>query len=210
MTLPPPAADAAAPDPSTGWPAATGADPGAPERELLARIAAGDRRALEALYRANAGWLTARLARRCADPELVDSALQDTFVAVWRGASGYRGQGDVGAWLWGIAVRRLVDQTRRRKPVPLDPATAATAGRPAFGGGPTADASAESEVLAAHLGGELGDAFHRLEPDLQAVLLVTAVDGLSTREAGLLLGIPQGTVKTRLARARARLQEGWT
>jgi RNA polymerase sigma-70 factor, ECF subfamily len=53
----------------------------------------------------------------------------------------------------------------------------------------------------------LGPAIRNLHPDLQTVLIVTAIDGLSTKEAGHLLGVPQGTVKTRLMRARQQLQE---
>lgn len=183
------------------------------ERALVAGIAAGDRHALELLYAQNAGWLAVRLQRRCADRELVDTALQDTFVVVWQKAGSYAGTGDVGAWLWGIAVRKLIDQMRRRRPAPLDPSTIPGAGAPAFGGGAAggpgamSDPSAEAEVFAAHVGGALGDAFRRLDPDLQAVLLATAVDGLTTKEAATLLAIPQGTVKTRLARARAQMQE---
>ena len=91
------------------------------DRALLARVAAGDRSALEQLYRSHAGWITARLMGRCADAEIVDLAVQDTFVAVWnKGAGNDRGTGEVAAWLWGIAARRLIDQLRKRRPTPSD------------------------------------------------------------------------------------------
>jgi len=177
-----------------------------PDAALLTGIAAGDREALAELYRRHAGWLTLRLQRRCADPEQVDVALQDTFLAVWRAPQSYRGDGAVGAWLWGIAVRRLVDQLRRRRPVPVDPSILATPG--AVGTGPAASVpSAENGALDGTLaGGDLGDAFAYLAPELRAVLVATAIDGLSTKEAAVLLGIPHGTVKTRLSRARAQLR----
>ena len=57
-----------------------------PDAALLRQVADGDRRALEQLYARHAGWLLIRLGRRCADPGLVDEVVQDTFVAVWRGA----------------------------------------------------------------------------------------------------------------------------
>jgi RNA polymerase sigma-70 factor (ECF subfamily) len=55
--------------------------------------------------------------------------------------------------------------------------------------------------------GELGPALDRLSPELRAVVRATVLDGLTTREAGRLLGIPSGTVKTRMMRARAQLRE---
>ncbi len=76
---------------------------------VVAAIAAGDRRALETLYHRHARMLMVRLHRRCGDPELVDTALQDTFLAVWRSAGTYRDAGgEVGAWLWTIALRKLI------------------------------------------------------------------------------------------------------
>ena len=81
--------------------------------DVLAAIAGGDRQALRVLHDRHAPWLALRLARRCADPGVVDEALQDTFMAVWRSAGRYDGRGDVGAWIWGIAIRRLIDALRR-------------------------------------------------------------------------------------------------
>ena len=84
------------------------------DTELIAAVAAGDRDALASLYERHAPWLQIRLRRRCGDDDLVAEALQETFVAAWRGAGQWRGDGAAGAWLWGIAVRRLVDLIARR------------------------------------------------------------------------------------------------
>ena len=46
-------------------------------------------------------------------PDVVDHAVQDTFLALWREAGSYRGGGDVAAFIWGIGVRRLIDAIRR-------------------------------------------------------------------------------------------------
>lgn len=172
------------------------------DRALLARVAADDRAALEVLYRRHAGWLTARLQARCGDPDLTDIAVQDTFLAVWRTAKKYRGDGDVGAWLWGIAIRRLIDQLRKTRAVPLDPSVIAH----------RADefASFDDEIFMDGTHGDLGTAMAALPADLRAVLVATAIDGLSTKEAARLLGVPQGTVKTRMMRARHTLQEALT
>ena len=170
---------------------------------LVARIADGDRVALEMLYRRHAAWLTARLQSRCGDPDLTDIAVQDTFLAVWKSAKKYRGEGDVGAWIWGIGIRRLIDLLRKRKATPIDPAFIAAHGT----GTPPTQPAADEVVLADGSHGDLGGAMRKLPADLQAVLVATAIDGLSTKEAAELLGVPQGTVKTRLMRARQQLQE---
>lgn len=174
---------------------------GSPQDADLARaVAAGDRSALEALYARHAPWLLLRLQRRCADPGLVDEVLQDTFVAVWRDAGRWRGEGQLGAWLWGIAVRRLVDGLRRRPPERVVEATQMAAGFSHV-------ESAEDLVLVGVEYGDLGGALDRLSPELRAVVEATVLDGLTTKEAGQLLGIPTGTVKTRMMRARKQLRE---
>ncbi|MER5829178.1 sigma factor-like helix-turn-helix DNA-binding protein, partial [Streptomyces mirabilis] len=69
------------------------------------------------------------------------------------------------------------------------------------------EASAEERVLAGVEHGDLAGALIRLSPELRAVLQATVIDGLTTREAAVLLGIPPGTVKTRALRARKQLRE---
>ena len=68
-------------------------------------------------------------------------------------------------------------------------------------------AEEEVEVLLGVEYGDLGGAVNRLSPELLAVVQATLLDDLTTKEAGRLLGIPQGTVKTRMMRARAQLRE---
>ncbi len=80
---------------------------------MLRGVARGDEGALAALYDRHAGWLTVRLTRRCALADVVDHAVQDTFLALWREAGAYRGGGDVAAFIWGIGIRRLIDAIRR-------------------------------------------------------------------------------------------------
>ena len=168
------------------------------DRDLLVAIGDADRGAFMELYGRHAPWLTVRLTRRCGDADVVDQALQDTFVAVWRKPASYRGSGEVPAWLWGIAVRRLVDQLRRRS------ALVYASGREAL------VVSAEDEVLLGIDHGELAEALDRLSPELVSVVQATVLDGLTTREAARLLRIPTGTVKSRMARARLQLREALT
>lgn len=177
-------------------------EPSRADAALVAAVADGDRRAFEELYARHAPWLVVRLSRRCADPGLVDEVVQDTFVAVWRGAGRWSGRGEVAAWIWGIGIRRLIDGLRRRpRHALLEPSGASWSG---------AELSAEERVLLGVQYGDLGAALGQLSPELRAVVQATVLDGLTTREAGKLLGIPAGTVKTRMMRARAQLREELT
>ena len=167
------------------------------DRAVLARVADGDSVALRELYARHAPWLGVRLRRRCADTEVVEEALQDAFVAVWKGASRFRDDGDVAAWMWGIAIRRLISRLRGRQALDVVPLQEHD----------DMEVAAEEVVLASIEYGDLGGALARLPPEfLLAVIEATVLDGLSTKEAAQLLGIPEGTVKTRAMRARARLR----
>lgn len=167
--------------------------------ELLAAVAGGDLGALRVLYDRNAPWLSARLTRRCNSPEVVADVLQDTFMALWKGAERWRGDGEVAAWLWGIAARRLVSRLRGHREALVLPLEEVAAARPA-------EPSAEERVLLGVEYGDLGTALVRLSPEMRAVVQATVLDGLTTREAARLLGIPANTVKTRLHRAKAQLR----
>lgn len=170
------------------------------DADLLAQVRERDEGALRVLYERHAGWISARLLRRCADRDVVSDVLQDTFVSAWNGAGTFRGEGAVAGWLWGIAVHRLISRVRTRSahPARLGPALRAN---------DYVDASAEEDVLLAVQYSDVGDALARISPELRVVLQATVLDGLTTREAARLLGIPQGTVKTRLARARASMRK---
>ena len=167
------------------------------DAQLIAAIADGDRASLRILYERHQPWLTARLRHRCSDTDVVADAVQDTFVAVWRGASRWSGAGEPAAWIWGIAIRRLIGVLRHRSrwsPVSNRTSEVATL------------TTAEDIVLFGVAHGDLAGAIDQLPIELRAVVQATILDGLTTREAAHLLGIPAGTVKTRMMRARTQLR----
>ena len=175
--------------------------PGAEERDdaaLLRAVARGDEEALAALYDRHAGWLTVRLTRRCALPDVVDHAVQDTFLALWREAGSYRGGGDVAAFIWGIGIRRLIDAIRRengaRRRLPWRAAEPRWSSRPR-----TRCWSASSTAAWAR-------PWPQLSPELRGAIEATVLDGLTCAEAAVLLGVAEGTVKSRCHRARLALR----
>lgn len=167
------------------------------DAQLVVAIADGDRAALQQLYVRHQPWLALRLRHRCSDADVVAEAVQDTFVAVWRGASRWSGTGEPAAWIWGIAIRRLIGVLRHRSrwsPVSNRASDVATL------------ATAEDIVLFGVAHGDLAGAIDQLPIELRAVVQATVLDGLTTREAAQLLCIPAGTVKTRMMRARIQLR----
>lgn len=175
------------------------ADCDSTDADLINAMSEHDEAALRLLYGRHAAWVSARLRRRCADTDVVADVLQDTFVAAWDGAGKFRGDGDVAAWLWGIAIRRLISRLRL--------ASGRAAKAPTWKLYDAVDVSAEETALLTVEYSDLGTALARLSPELRVVLQATVLDGLTTREAARALNIPQGTVKTRLVRARTRLRE---
>ncbi len=128
----------------------------------------------------------------------MEEVVQDVFVAVWRKPRAYRGSGDVAAWLWGIAIRRLLATLRPRRAVPWVRIP------------DRAEPSAEDVLLLGVQHSDVGVAVNGLSPELRAVVQAVVLDGLSSREAARLLAIPPGTVRTRLQRARQHLREALT
>ncbi len=200
---------------SSLWPAGTKRGPGrdnevmstlpdVTDAALVAAIAEGDSGALRGLYVRHGAWLHARLMRRCNDPEVVVEVVQDTFVALWKDARSFRHEGEVGAWLWGIAFRRMVSRLRSRRDVVL---------LPEWDMAPSPEQvlpSAEDQVLLGVEYGDLATALRRLSPELRSVVQAVVLDGLTAKEAGRLLGVRENTVRTRLHRAKAQLRASLT
>lgn len=172
------------------------AGPRSPDEQLIRRVALGERRAFEELYDSLAPMVLLRLRRR-ADGDVAAEVLQDTFVKVWRSAADFRGEGEVAAWVWSIASRCLIDRFRRETARPL-PVPVGDLGEEGHLRGPEDAVLADLAMTTALAG---------LSPELRQVLQATVLDGLTMREAATLLGIPEGTVKTRARRARIHLRE---
>ena len=188
----------AALDATTGATADRGITATATDDQLVRAVAAGDRHALELLYRRHAPWLAGRLAARTTSRELAEEALQDTFLAAWRGARAYHGTGEVPAWLWGIARRRLASLARRQPQGSLSLEVAGERVDPVAGPEEAAlgrDTSARIRLAVAHL------------PDEQRAAITAVVyQGQTITQAAQATGVAEGTVKSRLHRARLQIR----
>ncbi|MFD8560853.1 RNA polymerase sigma factor [Streptosporangium canum] len=163
------------------------------EALVLARVADGDAGALTELYERYSGPLSAFLYRLAGDRGTAEEILQDTLLAVWRSAGTYRSRSAVSTWLFGVA-RRQAHNRLRGVPPPL-------AAEPPDG----ADPLPGPEELA--VGGErVQAALARLPLAQREVVVLSFLNDLSHQEISEVLGIPVGTVKSRLHHARATLR----
>lgn len=176
---------------------------------------ASDERLLESLRQGDEGALRALLERyepvvyrfglrMCRDPEDAKDVLQDTLLALARGARDFRGGAAFSTWLYTIA-RRFCAKRRKRgadrsgRAGSLDEDEALTVPSPTRA---PDDASADREIASA-----LDAAIDALEPSQREVLLLRDVEGLSAREVADVLGISVDAVKSRLHRARIGVRE---
>ena len=160
--------------------------------ELIAAVARRDDVALRELFQRHAPWLARRL-RGALPAAEVEDVLQETFLAVWRGAGGYR-PGSAGGWLWGIARRQAALWLRRRGPAELLlPALVADR---TDSGDPAEAALSRAELARAvsALGPEGGAA--------RETWRLMYVEDKTVAEVAELMGVSAGTVKSRAHRAR--------
>ena len=167
-----------------------------PDIILFQRIARGDESALEELYQHFAPGLLSYLARRLGDQRLAEEVLQDVMLAAWRSAAHFRGECSVSTWLLTIARNRSINAYHRQvipaaSVVPLEDPDDAN-----FLFSPDPPES-QFDLLAA---------VQALPDEFRETLELVFIHGLSLDETGRVLGVPVGTVKSRLHRAKERLR----
>jgi RNA polymerase sigma-70 factor (ECF subfamily) len=169
------------------------------DRALIARHAAGDTDAFTALATRHRDRMWRVALRTLGDPDDAADAVQDAMVSAYRSAATYRGDAAVTTWLHRIVVNACLDIARRRasRPtIPLSPGEQADS--PDVGGSPFDAADTANAVLTA---------LRQLPIEQAAAVVIVDVEGCSVREAARILDVPEGTVKSRCARGRARLAE---
>lgn len=161
------------------------------DAELLAAHVAGDRYAFDQLFRRHHRQLhrLARLTSRTSED--ADDALQDAMLSAHRGAGSFRYDAAVSSWLHRIVVNACLDRLRRAKAPPTAPLEDVY---------PVADRTAQVETAIA-----VQRALMRLPVEQRAAVVAVDMQGYSIADTARMLGVAEGTVKSRCARARARL-----
>lgn len=176
-----------------------GTSAGGWEQTLVARMAAGDERALEEAYDQYAPLVFGITRRVTGDATSAADATQDVFVGLWQRPDGFdASRGSLRSYLAVVARRRAVDHVRRRgRSGRLEERLAATAS--------VAPPNVEEAAAALVLGEKVRRAVDRLPADQRVAIELAYFRGLTFVEVAEALGIPEGTAKSRLRLALARL-----
>jgi RNA polymerase sigma-70 factor (ECF subfamily) len=171
----------------------------APERsdaELLRAHAEGDPRAFEELVRRHRDRLWAVALRTMREPEEAADALQDALISAYRAAGSFRAESAVTTWLHRIVVNACLDRIRRRQVRPTVPLSEEGPAEPAD----RRDRMAERDTAMA-----IEEALGQLAVEQRAAITLVDIEGYSVADTAQILGVAEGTVKSRCARGRARL-----
>jgi RNA polymerase sigma-70 factor (ECF subfamily) len=163
---------------------------------VLERARRGDRDAFSALVRHYDPQLRALAYRLLGDRDRMDDALQEAYVNAFRALPRFRGQSDLGTWLYRIVYNACVDELERARRVvrlPLEDA-----------GDPVDPQPGPDETVARRR--DLAAALAALPHEDRAAVLLVDAYGLGYRAAAEALDVPEGTVASRLNRARGSLR----
>lgn len=160
-----------------------------PEPEVVRAAAGGDLDAFDVLVRSFQEPVWRYLRGMVSDPALAEDLAQETFLRAFTRLDTFAFRSRFSTWLFQVARNLAVDALRSRErrnllPVRLGPTT---------------------KPPGVELGNELGAAVASLSPKLREALLLVEVMGFTCREAGQILSVPEGTVKSRLFHARRAL-----
>jgi RNA polymerase sigma-70 factor (ECF subfamily) len=167
------------------------------EVTLIERIADGDVRAFEALYRIYQPRLTRFLVNMTRRPHLVEEVLDDTLMVVWRRAESYNGASKVSTWIFAIAYRQAL-KAMRKQDEPLEDEGAETR--------PSLELDPEQQIGASQVHDTLRKAMSELSADHRAVVDLTYFHEIGYREIADIMECPVDTVKTRMFHARRHLK----
>lgn len=188
----------------------------AAEEQLVLEALSGSQRAFRELVRRFERPVFNLVARMVRDRTLAEDLAQDAFVKAFSRLDSYQAsQGKFSNWLFKIAHNTAIDHLRRSEldTVPLDAGGGETADYHAILSDPDANTPLD-RALQTDLAGALAAAVERLRPEYREVIVLRHQEGLAYEEISEIAGLPLGTVKTYIHRARKEMAEllttaGW-
>ena len=161
------------------------------DSELWSRLCRKDTGAFDAIYRTYGAGLQMFLKQFLGNRQAAEDVTQETFVSIWQHPNGFDPErGTLRAYVFGVGRKRAADWWRRQKP--------------------QCDATADLvQACRAETQSLIANAFAKLPADQRSILWLREVEGHSYEELAEILGVPQGTVRSRLFTARKALREIW-
>lgn len=178
------------------------------EKKWLKKAAAGSAEAFEQLVLKYQTAVYNLCLRMTGDPEDAADMTQESFLKAWRNLESFQGNSAFSTWLYRLASNTCLDHLRsvKRKPQ-LSLVMEDEDGETQALDVPDSAPSPEEQVIALDEQSRLNDALQALDEDQRQILILRAVNGLSYTEIAEALHLKEGTVKSRLARARDQLRK---
>lgn len=162
---------------------------------LVKRAQKGDKGAIDALLREHYDTVRAVCHRIVINSEDADDATQMALIAIVRALPSFNRRSSFATWVYRIATNAALDELRRikRRPVPVDDTVLVTTT-------PDSTGAVDVQML-------MASALRAIPDDYRVVLVLRHIADLEYEEIAAIVGVPIGTVRSRLARARVQLQE---
>jgi RNA polymerase sigma-70 factor (ECF subfamily) len=179
---------------------------GPSDGEIVERVRAGDRASYEILMRRHNQRVYRAVRSILADESEVEDVMQDAYLSAYRGLGAFAGRARFSTWLVRIAVHHAIDRVRRSgRFVPFDPLREDEL--EAWTGAASRTGDPERALGDRELARRLEDAIDALPAPFRTAWVLRELEGMTTSDAAECLGVEEGTVKTRLHRARRLLRE---
>jgi len=161
------------------------------DRQLWERIRRKDASAFDSLYRTYGAGLQGFLKQLLGNRQAAEDVTPETFASIWQHANGFDPErGTLRSYVFGAGRKRAAEWWRKQKPQGHSSAE------------PIEECKAEAQSM-------IGNAFHKLPLEQRTMLWLREVEGQSYAELAEILGIPEGTVRSRLFAARNVLRQVW-
>lgn len=180
------------------------------ELELVQRVKAGETDAFEVLIKRHERMVFNLLYRMLGDYDDAAEIFQETFLLAYRSIRKFRGESSFSTWLYRIAINQANNRSKavsdlRRRTIPLEVADPDGDGRPILDiSNPGLDPAQEAEQQEIH--DRVHRELNRLDKDDRLLILLRDLQDVPYEEMSKILGVPLGTVKSRLHRARQALK----
>jgi RNA polymerase sigma-70 factor (ECF subfamily) len=170
-----------------------------PDEVLIGRIAKGDRLAMQVLFARHHVRVYRFVLRLVRNEAAAEDLISDVFLDVWRQAGSFEGKSQVSTWLLSIARFKALSSFRKRREAELDEAAAEEIEDDSDDPSVTLQKKDKADALRACLA--------KLSPEHREIVDLVYYHEKSVEEVAAIVGIPEGTVKTRMFHARKKLSE---